>query len=130
MFVISHPPGIRKGRGARLRLLSPELLSAGRALGVSGSGSARRLLGWLAVQPPLPAGVGRLRPGVFTRRARLRDCAVRAAFGAGLGTRSAEVGGAGASQTRAFLFWEEIEKFSGKSAGLRSEVSLGSWELP
>lgn len=133
----SAPFGIRKGRGARLRLLSPELVTARRALGVSGCGSARRLPGWLAVQPPLPAGVGRHRPGAFPRRARLRECAVRAAFGAGLGTRSAEVGGAGASQTQAFLLWEEIEKFSGKTAGLaagpgschRAGTEMGVWKL-
>lgn len=55
--------------------------------------------------------------------ARLREYPVRAAFGAGLGTRRAEVGGGGAFWPRALFLWEEIEKFLGW------EVSRRSWAL-
>lgn len=89
---------IRKGRGARLRLWSVGRLPTRPELGVSGAGSARS---FPAGSPssrvyPCAAVAGRLRPGALPRRAGLRKCSEPAAVRAGLGIRSAEIGGAGA----------------------------------
>lgn len=97
VFVISPAP-IRKGRGARLRLWSVGRLPTRPELGVSGAGSARS---FPAGSPssrvyPCAAVAGRLRPGALPRRAGLRKCSEPAAVRAGLGIRSAEIGGAGA----------------------------------
>lgn len=70
----------------------------------------------------LGLGSSRARPPPRGVRAALSH-PVRAAFGAGLGTRRAEVGGGGGFWPRSLFLWEEIEKFLGR------EVSRRSWAL-
>lgn len=110
VFVISFARGL--GGGVELpwgRAAEPALPPRrARCLGLSVGPLPSPV--WLGVQPEA------LRRGAGPRRARLRDCLFRAAFGAELGTGGA--GGTGASGTRGGSPPGSIGDLSGEAAGV------------